>query len=106
MSWIHCNGAPWLQSETSSASGQRVLRNLDLRSSSTSSLTEMRKGVIEVVMGISFKACEALMMLPRYIQFNLTKIAMTMLSLRFHIQAPHVVARLDRAIQYSRGGSA
>ncbi len=46
------------------------------------------------------------MMLPRYIQFNLTKIAMTMLSLRFHIQAPHVVARLDRAIQYSRGGSA
>src|ERR1700710_2115306 len=55
MSVIHFKGAPWLQSSTSSASGQRVLRNRDFKSSSTSSSTEMRKGFISL-MDISFDA--------------------------------------------------
>src|SRR5215212_4546091 len=50
MSLIHCSGAPWLQSSTSSASGQRVLRSRDLRSSSTASPTEMEKGLISALM--------------------------------------------------------
>src|SRR5215475_2825237 len=45
MSLIHCSGAPWLQSSTSSASGQRVLRSRDFRSSRTASGTAMRNGL-------------------------------------------------------------
>ena len=53
-SWIHCSGAPWLQSSTSSASGQRVLRSLDLRSVSTSSPTAIRKGLMALDIRLSF----------------------------------------------------
>src|SRR4029453_14524964 len=45
MSLIHFSGAPWLQSSTSSASGQRVLRSRDFRSLRTASGTAMRNGL-------------------------------------------------------------
>src|SRR5262245_16534454 len=45
MSLIHFSGAPWLQSSTSSASGQRVLRSRDFRSLRTASGTAMQNGV-------------------------------------------------------------
>src|ERR1700754_1751613 len=49
MSLTHFSGAPWLQSSTSSASGQRVLRSRDFRSAKTASSTAMRNGLTALI---------------------------------------------------------